>query len=149
MWGLTSASQYGIYKINIHLHHGSQATMSGVCLDKIIPIFPTYPLQGINDIINAYQKTRSDIKTLTTIPKSGEIYFMFDVKYSKCHPKSIFQLPSGLTIYKSVFENADGGRLVIGGPRKVFNSIRRINLKTTCNLHFFQISMICIEMNIR
>ena len=54
-----------------------------------------------------------------------EIDFMIGIKYLRLHPKVIIQLPSGLTIYKSVFENADGGRGVKGGPRKVINSVRR------------------------
>ena len=50
---------------------------------------------------------------------------MIGIKYLRYHPRAIFQLPSGLTIYESVFENADGGRGVIGGPHKVFNSIKK------------------------
>ena len=37
-------SQYGIYKVNLPLYHGSQATMPGVCLDNITSKFPLYPL---------------------------------------------------------------------------------------------------------
>ena len=33
---------------------------------------------------------------------------MIGIKYLRYHPEFIFQLPSGLTIYKSYFENADG-----------------------------------------
>ena len=32
-------------------------------------------------------------------------------------------LPSGLTVYKSVFSNPDGSRGVIGGPHPVFTAI--------------------------
>ena len=140
MGGLTSASQHGIYKVKIPLHDVSQARMAGVCLDKITSTFPTYPLQGrvISDI-NAYQKAVGDVKTLPAIPKfvGGEIDFMTGIKYLRYHPKVIFQLPSGLTIYKSVFENADRGRGVIGGPHKVFNSIRRCQPQDNMQLKFF------------
>ena len=65
-------SQHGTNKVNIPLHDGSQATTTGVCIDKITSTFPTYPLHGwvINDIINAYQKTGGDVKILPTIAKS-------------------------------------------------------------------------------
>ena len=36
------------------------------------------------------------------------------------HPHNIFQTPSGLTIYESVFKNPDGSRGVVGDPHKVF-----------------------------
>ena len=39
------------------------------------------------------------------------------------HPEKIFQLPSGLSIYKSWFKNSDSSRGVIGGPHEVFTRI--------------------------
>ena len=39
----------------------------------------------------------------------------------------MFQLPSGLAIYKSWFKNADGTRGVIGGPHRVFTEIESLN----------------------
>ena len=49
----------------------------------------------------------------------------------------IFQLPSGLTIYESVFENADGGRGVIGGPHKIFNNIRIYHAEDNIHITLF------------
>ena len=68
-----------------------------------------------------------DVKNLPVLPKSvGEdIDFMIGIKYLRYHPKAVFQLPSGLTIYKSMFENADGGYGVIGGPHQVFTAIEK------------------------
>ena len=50
--GVISVSQHVIYKVNLPLYDGSQATVSGVCLDNITLKFPLYPLQGkvLNDI---------------------------------------------------------------------------------------------------
>ena len=58
----------------------------------------------------------------------GDIHFMIGVKYLRYHSKLIYQLPSGLAIYESVFNNADGGTGVIGGPHPIFTKI---------NQHFF------------
>jgi len=55
----------------------------------------------------------------------GEIDIMLGAKYLRYHPKPVFQLASGLTIYQSAFNNADGGRGVIGGPHKVFSEIEQ------------------------
>ena len=50
---------------------------------------------------------------------------MIGIKYLIYHAKVIFKLHPGPTMYESVFENAYGARGVVGGPQKVFNSIRR------------------------
>ena len=115
--------------------------MSGVCLDNITSNFPLYPLQGkvLNDIIKAYKDAVVDARTLPKIPKlvGGEIDFMIGIKYLKYYPKMIFQLPSGLTIYESVFENADRGSGVIGGPLKIFSNIRNYHAEDNIHITFF------------
>ena len=50
---------------------------------------------------------------------------MVGVKYLRYHPKLIFQLPSGLGIYESPFNNTDGGQGVIGGPHLIFSRINQ------------------------
>ena len=45
---------------------------------------------------------------------------MIGVKHLRYYPEKVFQLPSGLAIYKSWFKNTDGTRGVIGGPHRVF-----------------------------
>ena len=56
------------------------------------------------------QREGGDVKSLTTIPKSvgGEIDFMNCVMYIRYQIKFIFQLISGVIVYESVLENADG-----------------------------------------
>ena len=48
---------------------------------------------------------------------------MIGIKYLPYHPKLIHQLPSGLSIYESMFKNSDGTRRVTGSPHKVFTKI--------------------------
>ena len=62
---------------------------------------------------------------------------MLGVKYLRFHPKLVYQLPSGLGIYQSVFKNADGGRGVIGGPHHIFTKIHRSFFNQTQMLSFF------------
>ena len=64
----------------------------------------------------------------------GDTDFMIGIKYLRYYPQVIFQLPSGLTIYKSLFRNPDGGRGIIGGPHQIFNNIGNYHqLKTNSN----------------
>ena len=48
---------------------------------------------------------------------------MLGIKYQSYYPEKVFQLPSGLTIYRSWFKNADGTKGVVSGPHKVFIEI--------------------------
>ena len=103
--------------------------MTGICLENITATFPSYPIIGKvqEDINNAYQQQCGDPSKLPKLPRSigGDVDFMIGIKYLRYHPKQVFQLPSGLTIYESMFENADGGFGVIGGPHAVFTAIEK------------------------
>ena len=120
-------TNYGIYKVKLPLFNGSDATFSGVCMDQITVEFPQYPLKGKveDDIKNGYRKEGKNPQYLPRLPKfvGGHTDFMLGIKYLRYYPEKIFQLPSGLTIYKSWFFNTDGSRGVIGGPHKVFTEI--------------------------
>ena len=89
-------------------------------------MFPQYPIHGAvnEDIRTAYKIADGAVQNLPTLPKSvgGNVDFMIGVKYLRYYPEFIFQLPSGLTIYKSRFKNIDGSRGVIGGPHEVFSA---------------------------
>ena len=72
-----------------------------------------------------YRKEGKNPQYLPRLPKfvGGHTDFMLGIKYLRYYPEKIFQLPSGLTIYKSWFLNSDGSRGVIGGPHKLFTEI--------------------------
>ena len=126
----TQISNLGIYKVKLPLHNGCDATLSGVCLPQITSTFPVYPLQKVGeDIQESYRQHGNDPSKLPSLATfaGGEIDIMLGIKYLRYHPKPIFQLPSGLTIYESMFSNADGGRGVVGGPHEVFNNISKFN----------------------
>ena len=78
-----------------------------------------------DDIKKAYKISGGNLKELPKLPKSvgGHTDFMIGIKYLRYYPKKVFQLPSGLSIYRSWFKNADRTRGLIGGPHKVFTEI--------------------------
>ena len=125
---IKTKTDYGIHRIRIPMHDGKNASMSGVCLEKITEKFPTFPLSTRvkKDVEDAYQKCGGNITDLPGLPKEigGEVDIMIGSRYLRYSPKEIIQLPSGLTIYESKFVNADGGgRGVVCGPHPVFNMI--------------------------
>ena len=125
--GVTAESQHGVFSVKLPLSSGHKALFTGVCLERITTTFPVYPLQGrvLGDIRKAYQEAGGNICNLPNVPKvvGGDVDMMIGIKYLRYHPERVFQLPSGLTIYKSMFTNSDGSRGVIGGPHRVFSEI--------------------------
>ena len=127
---LTTKSDHGIYQVKMPLHNGENATMSGVCLEKITATFPSYPLQGEveQDLIQAFKETKKRIsKQLPKLPKfvGGDTDFMIGIRYLRYYPEKIFKLPAGLAIYESKFKNIDGTRGIVGGPHHVFTEIEK------------------------
>ena len=132
--GSINVTSHGIFKISIPLRHGCNAVMTGPCLHRITETFPHYPLKGkvFNDLKDQYIKEGNDISFLPSVPTSvgGDVDFMVGIKYLRYFPEPIFQLPSGLSIYRSQFLNTDGSCGVIGGPHEVFNKIGSSHLST-------------------
>ena len=120
-------SGHGTYQVNLPLFNGNDAVFSGVCLDQITIEFPKYPLKGQveADVRSGYISNGKDPKYLAKFPvfAGGHTDFMIGVKYLRYYLEKVFQLLSGLTIYKSCFKNSDGTRGVIGGPHRVLTEI--------------------------
>ena len=77
------------------------------------------------DVRNDYTSNGKVPKYLPKLPAfvGDHTDFMIGVKYLLYYPKKVFQLLSGLAIYKSLFKNADGTRGVTEGPQRVFTDI--------------------------
>jgi len=119
-------SEHGIYQVRVPMHDGNDINISGLCLDKVTAEFPKYDIRQVEqDIHSAYRATGQDPQSLPRLPShvGGGTDFMIGIKYLKYFPKAVYQLPSGLTIYESVFANPDGSRRVIGGPHRSFTEI--------------------------
>ena len=126
--GVTTKSPYGAYTIKLPLCDDTEARFSGVCLRKVTETFPRYPIHGAveQDIHTAFKAAGGSMENLPTLPRyvGGDVDFMMGIKYLRYHPEVVFQLPSGLTIYRSKFNNAHGGRGVIG-PHEVFSAMEK------------------------
>ena len=122
--GMTIEAPYGIYTVRLPLHNGKEVAFNGMCLDEITSEFPKYPIKGKveNDIKSAYIRSGGDPNDLPKLSShtGGKIDFMIGMQYNLYQPKEIFKMGNGLAIYRSLFENAEGGRGVIGGPHHTF-----------------------------
>ena len=125
--GAQAEARHGIWSVKLPLANGHDAIMAGSCFDQITETFPMYPLKGVieEDIRTAYHKAGYNVRDLPDLPHlvGGDSDFMVGSKFLKYFPKEQFRLPSGLTIYKSMFENPDGSTGVIGGPHWLITKI--------------------------
>ena len=130
-------SDDGIYNVKIPLHNGTEASFSGVCLEKITETFPTYPLAEVEkDLNHQYHLARQPGKLPRLAPSiGGDVHIIIGIKYLRYHPSMKFQLESGLAIYESKFVNSTGGRGVVGGPHPVFTTIHQ-NFSSTMSTFF-------------
>jgi len=130
-------STRGVYNVKIPLHDGTEASFSGVCLEKITETFPTYPLAEVEKDINQHYYSTNHSGKLPKLPSSvgGDVHLMIGIKYLRYHPSMKFQLQSGLAIYESKFVNSTGGRGVVGGPHPIFTTIHQ-NFTSTMSTFF-------------
>ena len=138
--GCTSTmTTHGEYSVRLPMFNGEEALVSGICMESITETFPQYPLTDVmKDIQQAYTTSGST----SMLPKpaatvGGDVHLMIGMKFIRYHPKLIYQLPSGLGIYESVFNNADGGRGVIGGPHEIFTAIHQTYFTEDKTFNFF------------
>ena len=73
-----------------------------ISLEKITESFPINTLEGkvIEDIFSRFKNSGGNLGDLPRVSGwvVGNINFMIEIKYLCHHPKSIYQLPCGLSI---------------------------------------------------
>ena len=123
-----SICPHGRYQITLTLADGSDAKISGICLDKITTTFPKFPLKEVeNEFQQAFEASGGvpGVESLPKLPKfvGGDTNLMLGVQFLKYFPNMKFKLSNGLTIYESQFSNVDGSRGVVCGPHKCFAAV--------------------------
>ena len=66
---------------------------------------------------------------------------MVGIKYAKYFPKEVYSLPSGLTIYRSVFETPGGRRGVVVSPHPEFTKYTLVIAPLFKKRHITKIDM--------
>ena len=150
--GNMSLQSFGTFNVNIPQHHGQPASLTGISLESITTTFPQYPLlKPFQDISDHFKSTGGNPKQLPRPDKSvgGDIHFMIGIRYLRYFPRLVHQLPSGLSIYESVFNNIDGSRGVIGGPHSVFTKIHQTFFNQSSYLGFMSQQYELFKMGIQ
>ena len=123
-----SICPHGRYQVTLTLADGSDAKISGICLDKITTTFPKFPLKDVeNEFQQAFEASGGvpGLESLPKLPKfvGGDTNLMLGVQFLKYFPVLKLRLPNGLSIYESQFSNVDGSRGVVCGPHKCFAAV--------------------------
>ena len=119
-----TVSAHGIYNILLPLDQGGDASMCGICLDKVTGKFPTFHLKQVEKEIKQYCRSSgsSACRNLPALPSSvgGETDIMIGAKYLKYFPSEVIKLPTGLTLLKSMFQSNNGTFGIVTGPHRSF-----------------------------
>ncbi|XP_066928171.1 uncharacterized protein [Clytia hemisphaerica] len=129
--GSKTISDHGLYRIKLPLSTGKHAQLSGLCLPKLTDEFPRYSLCDAEKSL--FDAAGAIAKIFPKLPKSagGKVDMMIGISYFRYFPKLIFQSPTGLSIFKSVFRSSDGTTGVLGGPHESFSRTFDAHLSAT------------------
>ena len=119
-----SVCPYGRFQVSIPLHNGREATLTGICLDKVTSTFDGVSLKlAEQDLREHYVHDGGDPNNLPRLLEfvGGDTDIMIGIKNNKYFPKEIFRMESGLALYESQFVSIDGSRGICAGPHKSFN----------------------------
>ena len=124
----TSISEYGWYSVILPLSDGTEATLSGLCLDRVTADLPRFALKDVeNDVIRMCQEQGGSalVNSLPKLPEEigGETHILLGIKYKRYLPVDVWVSQTGLTLSESRFLSADGTTGVIGGPHPRFTQI--------------------------
>jgi hypothetical protein len=123
--GQTIRLDHGDVMVYLNLaepHEGKyrRAAITGMMMKDVTTSFPVWDLEEpYQEIKNSYHGEAE----LPTVPRSvggGKVDILLGSKYTWLFPKLVFTLPSGLSLYKSMFASKYGHRGVLGGPHEAW-----------------------------
>ena len=99
----TSISEYGWYSVILPLSDGTEATLSGLCLDRVTADLPRFALKDVeNDVIRMCQEQGGSalVNSLPKLPEEigGETHILLGIKYKRYLPVDVWVSQTGLTL---------------------------------------------------
>ncbi len=128
--GVETACEDGVYDISLPLKDGTNALFNGVCMETVTTDFPRYPLGAVEKDIHKECHHLGGQELVNRLPKlsdevGGHTDILIGIKYLMYHPELIYRLPTGLSIFDSLFLSVDGTTGVVGGPHPKFTEVER------------------------
>ena len=120
------STQYGTYAVNLGpTEDGFFYEISAQGIDKVTEKFPHYDLDKVNKEVIKTGKLGKGKHILPKYIGGQRAGLIVGIKNTGIEPVLMFQLPSGLGIYKSPLKDKFGSRYCYGGPDEVFTSVNK------------------------
>ena len=130
-------TSYGTYSLSLGPNpDGFYHDLSAQGITKITEKFPRYQLDEVNSELRSYSKFKSE-----KLPKyigGQETGLLIGVKDTGLEPTLIFQLPSGLGVFKSPLKDKFGSNICYGGPHRIFSEANEKAGGFHVSVHFTQ-----------
>lgn len=135
-------SNYGTYALTLgptedEFFHQLSAQGVGVISDA----FDHYDLKEINQEVKKSGKLNSEYKALPKYIGGQPPKLLLGIKDTGLQPELLFQLPSGLGVYRSQLKDKFGSRICYGGPHEAFTKVNKSN-----GTHFNQVNAFFMNM---
>ena len=126
-------SEYGRYSVMLGpTQAGNYHSITAQGVSLVTKKFPRYNLQEINkELLNSGALPKGQF----TLPKyigGKKVKLIVGIKDTELEPHCLFQLPSGVGVYKSPLTDMFGSNICYGGPHKIFSDVNK-NCKGNLN----------------
>ena len=122
--GQTINNPYGYENFALKQVKGEEVQISALRMVEATSELPLWELrQAWQDVASNYEKsggTKSDLPTCPERIGGTRVDIMLGIEYFSCFPELIYELPSGLRLYKSRLQTPDGHLGVLGGPHEAW-----------------------------
>ena len=117
---------HGYEMFSLELEQGGSMCVNALRMPEITAEFPIWEIgQAWADIQKVYTKSGNALSKLPTVPdKVGgqPVDLMIGIQYLAQYPELVFQLPSGLAIFRAKIKSVGGHQGVLGGPHKAWKT---------------------------
>lgn len=131
----TDYGRYSVYLGPTPVGKYHQITAQGI--SHVTEPFPHYDLAEVN----------KELKNSGYLPKKGltlpkyiggqRVNLLVGIKDTELEPQCLFQLPSGIGVYKSLFTDKFNSNICFGGPHNIFTSINKKCLGNLNHINVF------------
>jgi hypothetical protein len=140
--GKKTWSNYGTYGLTLGpTEDAFYHRLSAQGLGGLSDAFDRYDLKEINQEVKKSGKLQSGYQTLPKYIGGLPPKLLLGIKETGLQPELLFQLPSGLGVYRSQLKDKFGSRICYGGPHELFTKVNKKN-----GTHFNQINAFFIDM---
>ncbi|MCP3663812.1 MAG: hypothetical protein GY696_15195, partial [Gammaproteobacteria bacterium] len=111
---------YGYERFHLQTDQGKQVEIVGLRMPEITSEFPVWRLkEAWDDLKLEFVRNGGKVEDLPTCPDEiggASVDVILGIEYLSHFPKPVFELESGLTLFKTKFEACNGNYGILGGP---------------------------------